>query len=62
MEESRDREHELDALAGRDRDWPVSVRALIGQARLWAALHPWASPEVRDHLALRVAEEIGASI
>jgi len=45
-----------------DIDEPVLARGLILQARLWATLHPRMDQEVRDHIALRVAEELGVRI
>jgi len=45
-----------------DIDEPVLARGLILQARLWATLHPRMDQEVRDHIAIRVAEELGARI
>ncbi|MBR0560068.1 hypothetical protein KB213_08380 [Neokomagataea sp. TBRC 2177] len=43
-------------------DEPVLARSLIQTARLWATLHPTECQEVRDHIALRVLEELGADI
>ncbi|BCZ75887.1 hypothetical protein [Gluconobacter cerinus] len=45
-----------------DLDDPVLARGLIVQARIWATLHRGMCQEVRDHIALRVAEELGARI
>ncbi|MFT8354561.1 MAG: hypothetical protein ABF617_08145 [Gluconobacter japonicus] len=45
-----------------DIDEPVLARGLILQARIWATLHRGMCQEVRDHIALRVAEELGAVI
>ena len=45
-----------------DLDDPVLARGLILQARIWATLHRGMCQEVRDHIALRVAEELRASI
>ncbi|WP_211510888.1 hypothetical protein [Gluconobacter cerinus] len=45
-----------------DLDDPVLARGLIVQARIWATLHRGMCQEVRDHIALRVAEELGACI
>lgn len=41
---------------------PVLARSMIRTARLWAILHPGMHQEVRDHIAMRVAEELGAII
>ncbi|MBS1021904.1 hypothetical protein JK207_07645 [Gluconobacter cerinus] len=45
-----------------DIDEPVIARFLIGHARTWALIHRGMCQEVRDHIALRVAEELGARI
>ncbi|WP_429956085.1 hypothetical protein ACQW08_04495 [Gluconobacter japonicus] len=45
-----------------DIDEPVLARGLILQARIWATLHRGMCQEVRDHIALRVAEVLGACI
>ncbi|QDH17434.1 hypothetical protein [Swingsia samuiensis] len=47
---------------GPELDEPVLARGLILQARLWATLHPTMCQEVRDHIALRVIEELGAAM
>jgi len=58
MEDMRPQTPQLE----QDLDDPVLARGLILQARIWATLHRGMCQEVRDHIALRVAEELGASI